>query len=123
MKRWKYSVIIVMIISIPLLTNGCLYYKVHSFGLESNIKSMDYPEYEELGIAEGVSSSYSMFWLIPVTDDATFEEAVSEAIRSKGADNLIAVTKWRERKVSILGTIDVLHVRGTAIRYIKNGTN
>jgi urease accessory protein UreH len=123
MKRLKSIAIIITIISFPLLLNGCIYLNSRPLGIETSAKSMDYSQYEELGIAEGVSSSFNLLWVIPVTDDATYEEAIAEAIRSKGADNLIGVTKWSERKVIILGTIDVLHVRGTAIRYIKSRTN
>jgi len=99
---------------------GCLYFRSHPVGIEPVARYTDYFNYEILGDAEGSSSSMTLIGLFPVTPPIKYEEAVDEAIRSKGGDNLIEVTSWREKKVYLVGVVDVLYVKGKVIRYIAN---
>jgi hypothetical protein len=112
------TILVTSILSISM--TGCLYFRSHPMGIEPNARYTDYFNYEILGDAEGSSSSMTLIGLFPVTPGIKYEEAVNEAIRSKGGDNLIEVTSWRERKVYIVGVVDVLHVKGKAIRYISD---
>jgi hypothetical protein len=97
---------------------GCLYFRSHPVGIEPIARNTDYYKYEVLGDAEGTSSSMTLIGLFLVTPPIKYEEAIDEAIRSKGGDNLIDVTSWREKNVYVVGVVDVLHVKGKAIRYI-----
>ena len=99
---------------------GCLYFRSHPDGIQPIAKETDYYNYEILGDAEGSSSRFALLWFIPVTPPVTYDEAVTEAIRSKGGDNLVEVTSWSETKTYIVGTVYVLHVKGKVIRYISN---
>lgn len=96
--------------------SGCIYTKIHAVGLQSSAQSRPAPSYETLGEAEGMSSSFTFLWALPLTPRITLDEAYNEAIRSKGGDNLIGMSIWREKQVWILGTIDTIRVKGTVIR-------
>jgi hypothetical protein len=102
-----------------MFNSGCLYFKNHPVGISSQAKESGSLKYEILGEGEGTSSSFTLIWFFPVTPDLNYDDAVNEAIRSKGGDNLIDVTSWREKNVYIVGTIDVLHVKGKVIRYLR----
>ena len=101
-----------------ITSSGCIYSKAHPMGIEPSAREMEVDNYEILGAAEGISSSFTLLWCIPITPRINYDEAFNEAIRSQGADNLIEVTIWREKKVYAIGTVDVLHVKGKAIRYL-----
>jgi hypothetical protein len=102
-----------------IFNSGCLYFKNHPVGISSQAKESGSLKYEILGDGEGTSSSFTLVWFFPVTSRISYDEAVIEAIRSKGGDNLIDVTSWREKNVYIVGTVDVLHVKGKVIRYLR----
>jgi hypothetical protein len=102
-----------------IFNSGCLYFRNHPVGIASQAKESGSLKYEIIGDAEGTSSSFTLVWFFPVTSRISYDEAVNEAIRSKGGDNLIDVTSWREKNVYIVGTVDVLHVKGKAIRYLR----
>ena len=117
MKRIGKYAVIALLACVTSLSTGCLYLKNHPLGMESCAKDLEGDHYEVLGAAEGTSSSFTLLWMLPVTTRASYDDAINEAIRSQGADNLIDVTMWREKKVYVIGTVDVLHVKGKAIRY------
>ena len=48
-------------------------------------------------------------------------DAIEQAINSKGGDNLINIKWWLERRYWIVGTVDILYVEGTVIRYMDEG--
>lgn len=77
-------------------------------------------DYEVIGEAEGISSSFRLFWFVPVTTAANFRDAVDDAVRSKGGDNLIEAVFTRERMVYIVGTVNNIYVKGKVIRYKQN---
>jgi len=117
MSTFKKYALIALIASVTSFSTGCLYFKSHPLGIEQNARELEADHYEVLGTAEGSSSSFSLLWVLPVTPRASYDEAVNEAIRSQGADNLIDVTTWKSKKVYAIGTVDILHVKGKAIRY------
>lgn len=75
--------------------------------------------YEVLGPAEGSSSQLNFFWAFPVTKRLSIPQAISEAVNSKGGDNLIEVKIWHERQIWVVGSIDIVYVKGIVIRYIN----
>jgi len=79
---------------------------------------MESPYYEILGEAEGISSEYKFFWLFTVTSRANTNEAIDNAIKSKGGDNLIEAVITRESNVYIVGTVNNIYVKGKVIRYL-----
>lgn len=113
MKRLAELIIILLI---PAMS-GCLYGKVSPVGVEPSAKYMRSGGYEVLGEAEGVSSSFTLFWVFPVTPDEDISKAVDEAIRSLGGDNLIEAVFYREKKVYIVGTVNIVRAKGKVIRY------
>ncbi len=101
---------------------GCISSQIHPAGIEPSARNLYKAEYEILGTGEGQSSSFNLFWLFPVTPRINFEYAVNEAISEKGGDDLIDVRFWMEKTHWIVGTVKVLHVKGTVIRYTTGET-
>ena len=88
--------------------------------MEPNTASFKKCSYRVMGEAEGQASSFDFFWFFTVTPYADFNRAVSEAVDSRDGDDLIEIRWWIERKVYILGTVRIIHVRGTVIKYINS---
>ena len=98
---------------------GCLSFSAHPVGIQPNAKYMNSPYYEVIGESEGISSEFKLFWLFPVTSKANTNEAVDDAIRSKGGENLIEAVITRESRVYIIGTVNNIYVKGKVIRYLR----
>lgn len=101
---------------------GCLSFTKHPGGIQSQAFEINGRSYEVLGEAEGFSSSFTFFWLLPLMPPATLDEAIEEAIRSKGGDNLIDIHYYKERDVYFTGTVDAIRVKGRVIKYTNVGT-
>jgi len=105
--------------SIILIHTGCLYSKSHPAGVEPNAKYMETVKYEVIGEGEGSASSFTLFSVIRVTPALDSSEAVDEAVKSRGGDNLIEALFTKEKRVYIIGTVDIIHVKGKVIRYLR----
>ena len=116
MKHRMYSVVLTLTACLMMLS-GCISFKAHPVGVIPSARHMSSPYYEVLGEAEGMSSSFRLFWVFPVTPAANNAEAVDDAIKSKGGDNLIEAVSTSESKVYIIGTVDNIYVTGKVIRY------
>ena len=118
-KKIKQNIIIfcLLIISI-MLSAGCISFNAHPVGIQPSAKNMNSPYYEIIGEAEGISSEYKLFWLFPVTSKANTNEAIDNAIKSKGGDNLIETVITRETNIYIVGTVNNIYVKGKVIRYL-----
>ncbi len=103
-----------------LLLTGCISFQAHPAGIEASARHMYSPDYELLGDAEGMSSSFRLFWVFAVTPAASCREAVEDAIKSRGGDNLIEATFTEERMIYIVGTVTNIYAKGKVIRYIRN---
>jgi len=101
-----------------IFSAGCLSFKARPVGIQPSAKDMKSPYYEIIGEAEGISSEYKFFWFFTVTTGANTNEAIDDAIRSKGGDNLIEVVITREKNVYMVGTVNNIYVKGKVIRYI-----
>lgn len=115
----RRKVIVFFIPAVLLFLTGCLSFSSHSVGVEPNARYMDQAEYEVIGEAEGISSSFRLFWVFPVTPRETFDEAVDDTVKSKGGDNMIETVFTRESRVYIIGTVNIIHVKGKVIRYLQ----
>ncbi len=119
MIRYRFtmrSIVLVLATAISLFS-GCISSQIHPAGIEPSAKKIQSNEYEILGSGEGQSSSFNLFWLFPVTPRIDFEYAVNEAISEKGGDDLIDIRFWVEKTHWIVGTVKVLYIKGTVIRY------
>jgi hypothetical protein len=105
------------VIAVSVLCTGCISFSSHAVGVEASAKLMLSEYYEVLGEAEGISSGFQLFWVIPVVPAATCDEAVDDAVKSKGGHNLIEAVFTRETKVYIVGTVTNIYVKGKVIRY------
>ena len=101
-----------------LLFAGCLSIKRHPIGISPEAFETQGRSYEVLGDAEGYSSSFAFFWLFSF-GQSSIDEAVTEAVRSKGGDNLIDISIYREREIYITGTVDAVRITGKVIKYTK----
>ncbi|HSV97736.1 MAG TPA: hypothetical protein VLM75_12510 [Spirochaetota bacterium] len=96
---------------------GCVSVRTNLADVMASARPMEKMDYEVLGEAEGQHSSFRLFWFFPVTPRADREKAMEEAVAVKGGDNLIFVRTWHERQHWVLGTVDIIHVRGSVVRY------
>jgi len=114
MRRNKPLIILI----IAFLLSGCT---LHSYnkGLTSEAESINNREYEVIDTAVGTSSSFRLLWLLPVTTEADYKAAIEQAVNEEGGDNLIDVQYWYERQHWIIGTVDILYVKGKVIRYLE----
>ena len=119
MKDARRLFVLAIVLSAFAFQSGCLYLKNHPGGVFPQAKETGSMKYETIGDAEGTSSEFILMWIARVTPEISFDDAVNEAIRSKGGDNLVNVTSWREKKVYMVGTVNVIHVKGTVIRYLR----
>jgi len=104
---------------IVLLLPGCIYSKSHPVGIEPSAKFLESFKYEIIGDGEGSASSFTLFSVIRVTPELNSSEAIDEAVKSRGGDNLIEAVFTKEKRVYIVGTVDIIHVKGKVIRYLK----
>jgi hypothetical protein len=116
MMRWK-AVPALAVITASLFAGGCLSFSNRPLGVQPSAMEMRSAQYEILGNAQGESSSFRLFWIAPVTQALSIDEAVTEAIRSKGGDNLIEMCMSHQRDVYIVGTVEGIRVTGKVIRY------
>lgn len=110
------------IITASIILSGCLSFSYRPVGVEPAAFEMKNESYEILGDAEGYSSSFRLFWVLPVTPEISLDEAATDAIRAKGGDNLVRVSISRQRDVYIVGTVEEVCMTGKVIRYTANMT-
>lgn len=113
-----YATAIIGII-LCVFMSGCLYRGVRVIGLEQQAQQIEATHYRIVGDSEGKSSSFNLFWLIPVTPRVNYDRAVRDAISNKRGDSIIDIRTWIERQIWIVGMVEILHVRGTVIQYEK----
>jgi len=112
----KKAAVYILILSFAF-TVSCISSRIYPGGMEPAAALNPDAEYEIVGTGEGMASSFRLFWVFPVTPAADINRAVREASASYEGDALIDVRWWKEKKVYILGTVDIIHVRGKVIRY------
>lgn len=117
-RAWCHAPVVIGIVSCLFMT-GCLYRGVKVVGLEKQAAQIEATSYTVLGESEGTSSSFNLFWLIPVTPRINYEAAAREAINSLRGDSMIDVRTWIERQIWIVGMVEILHVKGKIIHYEK----
>ncbi len=108
--------VLILILSLAFSVS-CISSRIYPGGMEPALSLNPDAEYEVLGTGEGMASSFRLFWVFPVTPAADINRAVTEASALLGGDDIIDVKWWKERKVYILGTVDIIHVRGKVIKY------
>lgn len=119
-RAWRtYPIVVIGIIACALMMNGCLYNRTRLTDISQQARVIENRQYRVLGASEGTSSSFNLLWVIPVTPRTNYEKAVNDAIAGMRGDNIIEVKTWIERRVWIVGLVEVLHVRGKVIQYEK----
>lgn len=108
--------IIMILLTAAIFFQGCTMH-THVKGIEPYVRPLDNKNYKVLETSEGQSSSFHLLWFFPVTTSFDYNEAIDQAINNKGGDNLIDVRFWHKRQYWIVGTIDILYVKGKVIRY------
>jgi hypothetical protein len=98
---------------------ACLRRYTRNGGIEPSFRPVADRKYENVGRATGESSSFYLFWFLPVTLPHRLEEAMENAVREKGGDNLIGVSWSLERQYWILGTVYIIRARGRVVRYVE----
>jgi hypothetical protein len=106
----------VLLILSSFALSACLGIRTHVKGIEPSARPLSTGKYEIIEPAEFTISSFKLFWILPVTPDLKIHEIIEETVNNKGGDNLIEMQLWHERQYWILGTIDMIHVKGKIIR-------
>jgi hypothetical protein len=96
---------------------GCLRVYTRAGGIEPSARPIGERQFEVLDRVEAQSSAFRLLWFFPVTPPADLGAAIDQAMGKKTGDNLIDLRWWHERQVWILGTVDIVHVRGTVVRF------
>jgi hypothetical protein len=109
--------VLCLLVCSALCLSGCLSVRKHAAGIEPLARALEQSDFEDLGESDGESSSFILLWLIPVTRPLSYDAAVDDAISKKDGDNLINVRSWIERQYWVMGTVQVLRVKGSVIRY------
>jgi len=110
------SYLCICFICLSLLA-GCASKKTRSGGIMPYYNQPVSENFTSQGIVTGKSSSFSFLWLIPVTPPLDLDAAVKNAMGSRGADNLHEITWWYETQYWIVGTVNIVEVRGEAVVY------
>jgi len=110
---------VIFCIFVFTLTGCCVYMQTRSKGMEPQVRPLASKKYRVLEYSEGTSSSFNLLWFIPVTQKADFNRAFEEAVYNKNGDNLIEVTWSCERQIWIVGTVDIIYVRGKVIQHVE----
>ncbi|MCX8123900.1 MAG: hypothetical protein N3F66_07015 [Spirochaetes bacterium] len=86
-------------------------------GYEPHVRPLKSLQYEIVGQAQSFTSNFNLLWFFNVTPLANFDRAISDAINQKNGDDLIDVTWWIERQYWIIGTVNIVHIKGKVIKY------
>jgi hypothetical protein len=70
-----------------------------------------------LGSAETRVSSFNLLWSVGVTGTPDFDRARRELVQSRNGDDIVQVSWYLEKEFWVLGTIDILHIQATVIKY------
>ena len=73
--------------------------------------------YKILGEAEARVSNFNVLWVANVTAAPDFERARRELIQSKSGDEIVQVSWFLEKEYWILGTINILHIKATVVKF------
>jgi hypothetical protein len=88
--------------------------------MEPSYYPIENKPYKVLGEEEVLTSNFNLLWIFSVTNPPDIGLAVTEAVNRKGGDAMIDLRIWRETQLWIVGTVQVLHIRGKIIKYIDN---
>jgi len=103
------------ILILAVVVTGCA---VMPAGVAPSAHQMDTQLYQVLGKSSGEASHFTLFNIIPF-GKADIEQAVQEAIRKKGGDNLINVRYWQKTTWVFIGYLTTFHVEGDVIKYTQ----
>lgn len=108
--------LLLITLSCVIVLTGCITTR-HVAGHEPHVRPLKSLQYEIVGEAESFTSNFNLLWFFNVTPLANFDRAISDAINQKNGDDLIDVSWWIERQYWIVGTINIIHIKGKVIKY------
>ena len=118
MLRKKQKYIISLVCAVLMSVTGCVR-AYHQWAYEPQVSPLQSSSYEVIGEAESKVSNFSLLWVWSVTEHPDYDRAIREMISEKGGDDVIDVSFWIEKQQWILGTVNVMHIRATVIRYTQ----
>lgn len=120
-KQFKTFAIIQIVLLLFLMQSfsGCVSIRTHATSLEPSAHPAPNTSsgYEKIEDTELMASSFSLLWFIPVTPEPNINQVIENKIIESGGDNIIKMKIWHERQIWILGTVNIIHVKGTIVRY------
>ena len=90
---------------------------VNSGGIAPGARVLENRPYEIIGKSGSEASNFALFNLFTITEYEQTQNAIDDAIAEKNGDALIDVTYTIERHYWIIGTVRLLRLEGTVIRY------
>ena len=106
--------LVVLSVMVLTLTAGCVN---RPGGIAASTTPLNNQEYQVLGNVEGTDTHFALLGILPLTGANTTQEAVEDALTSKGADALLDVTVDFHWEYWILFSRSVTAVQGNAIRF------
>lgn len=90
--------------------------KTQPGGLVPSLTAIGKP-YKILGSAEARVSTFNLLWSASVTAPPDFDRARRELIQAKSGDDVIQISWFLEKEYWLLGTVNILHLKGTVIKF------
>jgi hypothetical protein len=85
-------------------------------GIAPSLSPIDRP-YKILGEAETRVSAFNLLWSAGVSGAPDFDRARRELIQAKSGDDIVQVSWFLEKEYWLLGTINILHLKATVIKF------
>ncbi len=85
-------------------------------GIVPSLTAISRP-YKILGEAETRVSNFNLLWSANVTGAPDFERARRELVQAKQGDDIIQVSWFLEKEYWLLGTIHILHLKATVVKF------
>lgn len=108
--------LLVIVLLCITVSSGCITTR-HVAGYEPHVRPLKDTPFQIVGQAESFTSNFNLLWFFNVTPLANFDRAVSDAINQKNGDDLIDVSWYIERQYWIVGTINIIYIKGKVIKY------
>jgi len=112
--------IICLVILLSIFNAYCLYRDVKAVGIEDTYYPLYDRPYKVLGEETVLASNFNLLWLVSVTPPPNIDFAILEAVNRQGGDAMIDIRVWREKEVWVVGTIEIIHIKGKIIKYKKD---
>lgn len=115
---FRKNSVLPLLVFMLMMFSGCIT-RNHFRGMEPSVRPLKSPSYKVIEEAETMTSNFNLLWFFAVTPLPDYDKAIMKIVKEKGGDDLIDVRWWHERQDWILGTVNIIHIKGKVIKYIS----